>query len=283
MAITYFPLDSGAGAAVTQAAWQKMARNWFTSGVVRNGLGTDLQAVAPGGVMSVNVGAGRAALEGFFFESSAAVAVAIATADPTNPRLDTIVVQLDLSGHTMSLVAVTGVASSSPLAPTLTNNGTVYQMAIAGVNVAANVATIAPGNVTDSRSYGAATLPPSVPTWAVTSLLTVWALQMTGTVTMNPGYFIQSSTAPSDIVGFGLNGYTDVGIMAATHTAVLGGGLGSIMKTNNYIDSGGTDRFISATQQASQLTLTGNAIGIKISTNTPTANAAITWGTTRYL
>lgn len=88
--------------------------------------------------------------------------VTLANADTTNPRIDLIVAQLvdtaigdSVAGFTPSLsapgglviVPVSGVASGSPVAPSLTAG----QIPLAQIAVAANATTITSGNITDKR------------------------------------------------------------------------------------------------------------------------------------
>jgi hypothetical protein len=110
------------------------------------------------GSMSVDVQPGRVAFPGnlvlgegtYYLYSDSPENVLLAAADPTNPRIDLIVAQvdndyLDSSGHNdFVFVALTGTPAVSPVVPTPGPN----QLAIARVAVAANASTIVAGNIT---------------------------------------------------------------------------------------------------------------------------------------
>lgn len=150
MAEVYAPFDAGAGSAITEVTWQKMARRWLATGVIRGYLNT-LAVSAGGTAMSVSVASGGAWIEGFYYETDAAVAQTITAADATNPRIDRVVVQLDRTANTVSLVVLAGTPAASPVAPTLTQTDTLWQISLAQVLVDAAVGVIAAGKVTDER------------------------------------------------------------------------------------------------------------------------------------
>lgn len=154
MATSFFPFDAGAGSAITEAQWQKMARRWLNTGVIDDHL-NELAVTADGSAMSVSVNTGGTWIRGFYFESDAAVALTIAAADATNPRIDSVVVRLDRTANTMALAVVTGTAASSPVAPTLSATDGLYELLLATVRVEAAVGVIAADKVTDGRTYAA--------------------------------------------------------------------------------------------------------------------------------
>lgn len=116
---------------------------------------------SPTPAMSVQVATGHAviagtqtATQGFYIAyNDAATTATIATADPTNPRIDIVcvVVQDAYYGGTANnqviFQVVTGTPSSSPVIPTAPANSIV----LARVAVAANATTITNANITDVR------------------------------------------------------------------------------------------------------------------------------------
>lgn len=117
--------------------------------------------------MSVKVSAGRAWMVGtqiasvsggdwspqaaYFGINDAPLSVSIATADPTNPRIDLICAYVQdqfYSGSNNQLViaAVTGTPAASPAAPSAPSNAIV----LAQVAVAANATSIVSGNITNT-------------------------------------------------------------------------------------------------------------------------------------
>jgi hypothetical protein len=104
--------------------------------------------------MQVRVAAGEAFVRGHYYQNTAQATVTLGTANATNPRIDAIVLELDLSLNKIALKAVQGTAAASPTAPTLTQTTTgVYQMLLAYVSVAAADTSITAGEVTDARTF----------------------------------------------------------------------------------------------------------------------------------
>ncbi len=158
MAESYGPFAGGAGANFTETQWREAFGNIVTSGVVKGALvsgsaGADLAVSAPGGAMSVNLGTGVACAYGFFYENDSTLAKTISAADPSNPRIDRIVIKLDFAGRTVQSAVKTGTPAGSPSPPALTQNATTWEIPIAQIAVAAGATQITSGNVTDERAY----------------------------------------------------------------------------------------------------------------------------------
>jgi hypothetical protein len=103
--------------------------------------------------MNVKVAAGYAIVRGHAYYNDAQVTLTIGAA-ASNPRIDMVVLKLDPTANTTTLVVVPGTASATPSAPSLTQTDeAVYMMAIGQVLVAANATTIAPAAVTDIRPF----------------------------------------------------------------------------------------------------------------------------------
>jgi hypothetical protein len=154
---TYGPFEAGAGyTATTEAEW----RNLFAQvepGVIKSVNATwdmnRLQVYADSTGMQVKVKSGRAMALGQWFKRDAEATLAIAAADPTNPRIDLVVLRNDQSANTVAVVAITGTAAASPSAPAVVQTPTQWDIPLAQVAVAAAASTIAAGNVTDRREY----------------------------------------------------------------------------------------------------------------------------------
>lgn len=152
MAETYFPFDAGAGSSITEDQWRKMAKFWTRSGVYRGEL-NGLAPTANGSGMQVFVDTGRAWIEGHFYENDASKTLAIAAADPTNPRIDRIVLKLDTAANTIALVIKTGTPAGSPTPPARVFSGTTYELPVAQVLVDAAATSITAPKITDERCY----------------------------------------------------------------------------------------------------------------------------------
>lgn len=131
---------------------------WGSAGVADYASMKVSQSATPG--MSVQISAGHAIIpgtqvanQGFYVAyNDAAATVAIATADPSLPRIDRICVVVQdsfYSGANNQVIyqAVTGTPASVPVAPSAPNNA----LTLALVAVAAGTTSIVDANITDSR------------------------------------------------------------------------------------------------------------------------------------
>lgn len=132
---------------------------WKSQGVADYGSMVVAQSATPG--MSVQIAAGHALIggtqtanQGFYIAfNDGATTVAIATANPTNPRIDRIVVAVQdafyggTANNQVIFQAVTGTPASSPVAPAAPANS----LTLAYVAVGAGVTSITNANITDLR------------------------------------------------------------------------------------------------------------------------------------
>jgi hypothetical protein len=119
------------------------------------GYGDEL-AVSPGSGMNVTVGTGAAFVQGRMLEVySAAETLSIATAHATNPRIDRVVIRVDLStAQRRAYLAIKdGTPAATPAAPLLQQDATIWEMSLAQVRVAAGATGIVAGDITDEREY----------------------------------------------------------------------------------------------------------------------------------
>lgn len=103
--------------------------------------------------MNVNVGTGLANAYGFFYENDASLALTLANSDATLNRIDYIIIQLLFASRTVLAAVLTGTLASNPVAPTLVQNATTWDIPLATVAVGHGVTTIVSGNITDARQY----------------------------------------------------------------------------------------------------------------------------------
>lgn len=168
---------------------QAASANLYGAGVLGSG---ELAVTAQGTPnMSVAVAAGRAWITGtqaaaptgmafttqgqYFALNDAPATVTIATADPTNPRIDVAYIAVQdsfYSGSTNAAVlgVVTGIPAPSPVAPALPSNA----LALATIAVAANATSITSGNITSSR-VGSLTTPQAYTCTSTSRPGSVWA------------------------------------------------------------------------------------------------------------
>lgn len=123
---------------------------YFSDGVCNNPTNSALQ-VTPGSTgLSVNVNVGRAVIDGRFLNNTTATTL---TLDPAGaePRIDNIVVELNLRQSSMYLTNITGTGAASPTAPTLVNSNGITQLCLAQIAVPANATSISNCTITDTR------------------------------------------------------------------------------------------------------------------------------------
>jgi hypothetical protein len=160
MALTWFPY---AGSSSGEDKWELMEPTWIGSGIIQ-GVGNELAVYADSTGMRVKVPSGRAWLDGTMANEDAAggdIIQTITAADPTNPRIDRVVLRRDFVAHTMAYVVIPGTPAVAPVPPGVNRQPQgLFDLSLAQVRVNAGAVTIAAGNVTDERSN------PAVCGWA---------------------------------------------------------------------------------------------------------------------
>ncbi len=149
MAIIAYPLNN-----ITYSA--EDAQTYFS--FRQNGVESALEDYVPeaGAGMQVTISAGLAWMRpekftGFSVASTAATAVSIEESDPTNARIDRIVLRYDYAANACQIMAKTGTPAAEPTAPALTRDGTAYELGLCTVHVGAGVLSISDEDITDTR------------------------------------------------------------------------------------------------------------------------------------
>jgi hypothetical protein len=128
------------------------AEDWaeYFASFIGNGVfpvpSTELQVVAGSG-MNVTVRAGKAWINGYFYQNTGDLTVQLATADGQLNRIDRIVVQWNLTNRTISTKVKSSGFSASPSAPAVQRDADIYEL----VFVAAGVTAITQSRITDQR------------------------------------------------------------------------------------------------------------------------------------
>ena len=149
MAQTSWPFEN---VDTSETQFSQWARN-IGEGVKRNTL-NELEVYGDSSGMVVKAESGQAMVRGHYYNNSAEETLVITAADPSNDRIDNVVIELDPSANTIVLKVVAGTPAGSPTAPTLTQTDAgIYQIKLAEVFVEAASTTVDAGDVTDSRSY----------------------------------------------------------------------------------------------------------------------------------
>lgn len=113
---------------------------------------TNLQVVAnvPGN-MAVRVKSGLGWINGYYCNNDGDYSLTLSPANGTLPRVDAVVLRWSRSNRSISLEVKTGVAASSPSAPTLERSADNYELMLASISVVAGATSIAQANITDKR------------------------------------------------------------------------------------------------------------------------------------
>ena len=119
------------------------------------GYGDELK-VTPGSGMAVKVGTGAAFVQGRMLEVyGEAEVLPVEAADAVSPRIDRVVVRLDLtSSERRAYLAVkTGTPAATPAAPLLQQDSTIWELSLAQVRVPAGATGIVVGDIADEREF----------------------------------------------------------------------------------------------------------------------------------
>ncbi len=129
----------------------RILRKYFKDGVFSTQ--EDCLRVVEATGMNVTVNPGDCMIQGRHGYLETPQTLAIGTADPALKRIDLVVLRLDLSVNELSIkpAVVVGSEAVNPVAPALTRNSTVYELALAEVYVGANVTAISQAAITDAR------------------------------------------------------------------------------------------------------------------------------------
>ena len=101
--------------------------------------------------MNVKVGTGRAIINCKWLENDAVEILPISAASVAYPRYTAVVVRLDMSERTMSIVTKDGTPSASPVKPQMTSTDSIKEICLAMIYVGANVTKITQANIQDTR------------------------------------------------------------------------------------------------------------------------------------
>lgn len=129
----------------------------YLHGIITNGVYQDdtgkLQVLASSG-MTVAVQTGRAMLSYHYMENDSAYSVTL-DIGTTLPRIDLVVLRLDLTNRNITIAVKKGTPAASPSMPVLSRESTVYELALAAITVGANVSSITQANIQDLRPNSA--------------------------------------------------------------------------------------------------------------------------------
>lgn len=112
----------------------------------------DAMVVTAKSGMTVRVGTGRASIDGRWIKNDAKMDITLAASNIALNRWSAIVIRLNMSSRTMSIVEKVGTAATNPVKPSLTNSNTVKEKCLAYVYVKAGTGSITQVDITDMRA-----------------------------------------------------------------------------------------------------------------------------------
>ena len=111
----------------------------------------DAMQVVVGDGMQVQVKSGRAIINSKWIKNDAAVLITLNAAHVTLNRYTAIVIRLDRSARTISIVAKDGENATTPTKPAMTNSETIKELCLAYIYVGRGVTLISQANIEDMR------------------------------------------------------------------------------------------------------------------------------------
>lgn len=150
MAVTYGFFDSVNGDRVYDADQMSEYFDGLITDGVYESVGDALVVTADSG-MGILVGSGRAILDCKWLKNSTALSLTVASASATLSRYTAVVVRLDRNARQVTIAMKDGTPASTPVKPTMTDNGTVKEICLAYIYVAAAAQAITQSAIEDMR------------------------------------------------------------------------------------------------------------------------------------
>lgn len=139
MAQQSYPFDAGAGAAVTETDWRRMARLFSPTGV-ETGL-----VVSAGTGSNVNVSAGSVYVDGHYYRTDATVAVPFTPNTLAQPQVVRVVARLDPTANAITLACTTTAVVQQPTG--------VYELPLAEFTLPPSGTAQTPTGLVDRRRH----------------------------------------------------------------------------------------------------------------------------------
>lgn len=133
------------------------AEDWasYFGALIGNGVfpnpATNLQVVPGASGLTVTVHAGKAWINGYYYNNTDDLTLTLPTPDGSKKRIDRIVVRWSLSDRKISAQVKSGTAATNPSAAVLQRDSDVYELAIADVLVGVAATSVTSASITDRR------------------------------------------------------------------------------------------------------------------------------------
>lgn len=145
--LSYF--FDGSDKSYGSGSFASMFETMLTDGVVK-GFGNELHA-SFGANGTIIIDTGRAWINGRYYENTASLSLTIPTADASNPRIDRVVLRLNMTNRNISLGIKSGTPAADPPYPPMQKDSTVFEIPICRYRV--NAGATLPTNLVDERSF----------------------------------------------------------------------------------------------------------------------------------
>lgn len=145
-------IDGGDERYYTADEFAEYFRQVLSSGIFNGG--TNLQVVCTGTDMNIMIQPGYAWLEGYLYKiDTEPLILALDAADPALDRIDRVVIRLDkrLENRYVKAFILKGEPAEEPIAPELTRDENIYEIALAQIRVIAGKSFIGESEITDER------------------------------------------------------------------------------------------------------------------------------------
>lgn len=128
----------------------------YFEGLVSDGIYENIGdkfVVTAGTEMTINVGSGRALIKSHWIKNDAVLSLTLDAADVQLPRIDLIVLRLDLNetGRNVDVAVKKGTPAERPIPPAVSVGTTVYELVLAAITVNKNTTEILQRNISDRR------------------------------------------------------------------------------------------------------------------------------------
>lgn len=153
MSEKFFPFDSVNGDRSYLAKdFRKYFKAIITSGIFAGG--NNLPVTSAGG-LNITVGLGFAWVEGALYEVEGTPLPFAIAPGGANPRIDRVIVRLDIAARKVYSTVVQGTPAASPVAPALVRNDDFYDLGLAEITVPASAISITNSAIVDTRANSA--------------------------------------------------------------------------------------------------------------------------------
>lgn len=133
--------------------WAAYFASFISNGVFAQ-LSDALQVMINTG-MNISIKPGISFINGYRYENTTDLVKSLAVADGIYNRIDRVVVRWSLLNRTITAEVLHGAPATVPVAPALTRNAEIYELALADVYIGAGITAIAQSDITDCRADSA--------------------------------------------------------------------------------------------------------------------------------